>query len=259
MKKKICIFLIIFMLFLSMTNVFAADTFATSVDLWTKWQNDRQMDYDDPEPYPEYITGVWTDDNMATLTFGVTKDERGEAGKEEILAMVEDDSTVKFTYQSYPYNELWAIQLELQERMGEATGAYAMGIHEMENKLRIDIDKNNENADAFIDECFAKYGDRVIFEQSDGITIVAESGQYVDAAGGKSKLIWIGAVVVMLIAAAMLFMKAKPRFMAQTTAGTTAETDEKLTAQQTEALIKDFAEAPDDAVYERIREEIGKK
>ena len=171
------------------------DSYADSVDLWNDWQNQRAMDYDDPTPYPDYVTGIWTDDDMATLTFGVTKDERGEQGKAELLELIENDDTVKFSYQTYPYNELWQIQLKLQEKMGEETGVFGIGIYEMENYIHIDIDKNNKNSEKFMEECFAEYGDRVVFEQSDGISVTAEEMGYADAAGGAKQWIWIAVAV----------------------------------------------------------------
>jgi len=262
MKKRIVVLLMIVML-LSMQTAFAAETtFATSVELWNHWQNERQADYESPTPYPEYITGIWTDDDMATLTFGVTKDERGEAGKEEILALIEDDDTVKFAYQTYPYNELWAIQLKISDRMGEETGVFGVGIYEMENQLHIDIDKNNENAEAFMDECFTEYGDRIIFEQSDGISVTAEEAGYIDAAGGKKLWIWIIAVAVILTAAAVYLMKTRLRYAAQTTAGTVTDTGGKISEiseRDVERIVKESQKAPDEAVHRRIMEQIGKE
>lgn len=232
--KKITVFIIIFMLMLSMQTAFAEealpesegriflelpvpeplekeDSFGTSIDLWNYWQNERAMNYDDPNPYPEYITGVWTDDDMATLTFGVTEDEPGEQGKAELLALIENDDTVKFAYQTYPYNELWQIQLKLQEKMGEETGVFGIGIYEMENHLHIDIDKNNKNSEKFMKECFAEYGDRIVFEQSDGISVTAEEMGHTDAAGGTNQRIWIAVAVPVVMGLIGIIVKRKQR------------------------------------------------
>ncbi len=221
MKRNITVFIIILALIFCMQTAFAGETlpvseaaevpdsFATSVDLWNYWQNVRAENYDDPNPYPEYITGIWTDDDMATLTFGVTEDERGEAGKAELLELIENDDTVKFSYQTYPYNELWAIQLKLTERMGEETGVFGLGIYEMENHLHIDIDKNNENSEEFMEECFAEYGSRIVFEQSDGVSVNAEEMGYADKAGGTALWIWIAAAVVIAAVLIVLLLNRK--------------------------------------------------
>ena len=60
---------------------------------------------------PDYISGLWsTDGSRKNLTFGVVKGEAGEAGRQEILDLVKDDSTVTIVYQTYSHNYLWQIQ-----------------------------------------------------------------------------------------------------------------------------------------------------
>ena len=213
--KKITVLIIILLMIFSLQTVFAEEnspeTFATSMDLWNCWQNQRAMDYDDPNPYPEYITGVWTEDNMATLTFGVTEDERGEKGKAELLELIEDDGTVRFAYQKYPYNELWELQLKLEEQMGEETGVFGLGIYEMENHLHIDIDENNKNSAEFMKECFAEYGDKIVFEKSDGISVNAEETGYADGAGSIGVWLPILASVTVIMWTIVFVLKRKKK------------------------------------------------
>ena len=167
MKKTLLVSLIL-TLILSVTAL-ADNEYATAGDLYQAWYAENGYE----NPYPDYITGVWSaDGSMDRLVFGVTKDERGVDGKEEILRLVADDSTVSFTYQSYSYAELLAIQREIEPLMGDEYGAYACGIYDMENVLKISIDETNPKAEEFMADLFARYGDQVAFEKLDGKTVL---------------------------------------------------------------------------------------
>lgn len=169
MKKTLPVSLIL-TLILSVTAL-ADNEYATAGDLYQAWYAENGYE----NPYPDYITGVWSaDGSMDRLVFGVTRDERGEAGKEEILRLVVDDSTVEFAYQTYSYAELLAIQREIEPLMGDEYGAYACGIYDMENVLKISIDETNPKAEEFMADLFARHGDRVAFEKMDGKIVLME-------------------------------------------------------------------------------------
>ena len=163
-------FLLMLVLTLTLCTAALADgEYATAGDLYQAWF--AQNGYE--QPYPDYITGVWSAGGTeSSLVFGVTKDEKGEAGKEEILRLVADDSTVSFTYQSHSYAELLAVQQEITPLMGDEYGAYACGIYDMENVLKISIDETNPKAEEFMSDLFARYGDQVAFEKLDGKTVL---------------------------------------------------------------------------------------
>ena len=182
--KKIASILAALMLMLSLCATALADNeYATAFDLYQAWYAENGYE----NPYPDYITGVWSaDGSMDHFVFGVTDDEQGEAGKAEILRLVADDTTVDFAYQNYSYAELLAIQQEIAPRMGDATGAFACGVYDMENVLKISIDESNPNAEDFMAEMFEKYGDRVAFEKGDGILLTNTA---VDAAASDSAAI----------------------------------------------------------------------
>lgn len=178
--KRILIILTAFLLAIP-TFSFAEgeNTFRTAGDLFQYWAGLESFPM---SPYPDYVTGVWsTDGSTENLTFGVTEDAAGEAGKEEILSLIEDDSTVSFAYQTFPHRELMEIYGKLVSDLGSDTGAYGMGVYEMENCVMISIDVSAPGAEAFMEECLAVYGDRVAFEEGEGITITAEAG--VDTGG----------------------------------------------------------------------------
>jgi len=140
-------------------------------ELYHAWHRDTANKYG----YPDYVCGVWTETgDMSELVVAVTKDEKGNAGKEEILSLIENDNTVKFVYQIYSYTELRDIQEELSPLMAD-NGVYGLGVDEMNNRVNVDVDMNHPNINAFMEECNAKYGDRVYFEA--GSEIILEAGE----------------------------------------------------------------------------------
>ena len=268
--KKFLIFLITVLLCMSMASAaFAVHTedyipepgvvtgdnlpeltsFPTAGHLWTYWQSNSWTD-DTQCPYPDYITGVWSSDGgMENLTFGVTKDEPGEAGKQEILNMVENDATVSFTYQSYPYHELWAVQQALTDSLGEETGAYGIGIYEMENHVHIDIDTNNKNSKAFMEQCFETYGNMVVFEHTDGIFLTEENSY---DKGKGIKLWWFVLIALVVFGGAAAFLLRK-RFAF---ANGSAENSHSSTSVR--SSIERNKKIPQKQVLERILKDIEK-
>ena len=121
---------------------------------------------------PDYISGVWsTDGGSINLTFGVVKGEEGEKGKQEILALIKDDSTVTIVYQTYSRNYLYRIQKEIEETYFEnGLGLVAAGVKEKENRLAfwIHVDyADNVDTLAMIRQVTEQYGDVVSFAYVD--------------------------------------------------------------------------------------------
>ena len=153
--------------------------YMTMGDLYQAWYD--MYEY----RYPDYVCGVWTETgDMSELVVAVTKDEAGEKGKEEILSLIENDDSVKFTYQSYSYKELRQVQEEISPLMGDSSGIFGLGVSEMENKVHADIDMSNPNAESVVEKLLAQYGDKVVFQAGGGITLDAETEGYVNSAGG---------------------------------------------------------------------------
>ena len=155
--------------------------YLTMGDLYQAWYENREYEY----YYPDYVCGVWTETgDMSELVVAVTKDEAGEAGKEEILSLIENDDSVKFTYQSYPYKELRQVQEELTQFMGDESGIYGIGVYEMDNKVHANIDMSNPNAEMYVEKLLGQYGDMLVFEAGNGITLDAATEGIIESAGG---------------------------------------------------------------------------
>ena len=158
--------------------------YLTMGDLYQAWFENEEYEYN----YPDYVCGVWTETgDMSELVVAVTKDEAGEAGKQEILSLIENDASVKFTYQSYTYKELRQLQDELSQFMGDESGIYGMGVYEMDNKVHAVIDMSNPNAEMYVEKLLGQYGDKLVFEAGSGITYDCTTVGVIDSAGGMEE------------------------------------------------------------------------
>lgn len=247
--------------------------FADMSELYFYWQSSGKYEY----IYPDYVCGVWTETgDMSELVVAVTKDEAGEAGKEEILSLIENDSTVKFTYQSYPYHELRKVQEEITPLMGDASGIYGIGVYEMDNKVHADIDMSNPEAENYVKKLTAVYGDKIVFEGGSGIVLDSASNAVsYDGAiaatgttetgivnvGGEESVnnFWIFAVcgAVVIFAVAVLFIVHRVR-LKQTVTGIYSEKATGLTRRDTERLITETTEIPSDDILDKLKKEIEK-
>lgn len=220
--------------------------------LYEQWMRERES-YE-ASPYPSYICGVWSTDGDPThLTFAVTKDEAGEAGKEEILSQIADGSTVSFTYQSYPYAALWAVQLDLQTRLGDESGAYAIGIHEQDNRVCITIDPENENSAAFMADAYAKYGDMLLFDDSSGVPVATNDAlleRTFDRGLGSSWMLALCFALALAVFGAAAFARSRRAAVYQPVQGNAPAA---MDQHAVESALQQSVFVPDDRVLRSIR------
>lgn len=139
--------------------------FETMGDLYQHWY----MTAGTEVAYPDYVCGVWSvDGGMESLMVAVTKDEKGEAGKEEILSLVRNHESVSFTYMAYSYAELHSVQEKVTVGLKEMTdegivSSWGIGVQEMDNAVVVDIDTSSEQVQEFMNDCFEQYGNMIIF------------------------------------------------------------------------------------------------
>lgn len=153
-----------------LTEVFMNDinvnqtTFPTLLDLFQQWSY---------EGYPDYVTGIWsTDGSSYNLTVGITNDAAGEAGKQEILNLIEDDASVTFVTQKYSHSYLMQIHEELFPYFEqEELGMVSSGVYETENYVGVEFlaeSAVNEASLNFIEELKEKYGDAISVTYTEG-------------------------------------------------------------------------------------------
>ena len=238
-------------------------TYPTLFDLFQHWCN---------EGYPDYVTGVWSNDGSTyNLTVGVTGDAAGEAGKQEILNLIENDAYITFTTQTYSHNYLMQIQEELFPYFEqEELGLVGSGVYDIENCVHVEVLTEKENDEVslnFIAELEEKYGDAVSISYTEGYVLRTEEISLTTppapSIGGKSSfspLLIAGMILIPLLVFGIYFALRK-RFVPvmQTNAGGTVTHSDTLSVKEVEELVKDSSLTVSKEVDERVMELISKK
>lgn len=250
--KKILVLMLMLML---CVNVSAEESFETAGDLFQYWEGN--------DAYPDYVCGMWsTDGGYYNLTIAVQNTEEGNAGKEEILALVENDATVTFVYGENSYNYLRRVQRELEPYFGEETGLVSSGVDVMNSRITIGFLEEKfgtpENI-ALMDELREKYGDVFTVEVGAIVYTLEEKLSDVAIVNFSEKSVkdytvfWIiGSLLLLLFAVAVL-----RRRVAVTPEGDTA-TDVSLTKREVENMVKnadvEYPTELDDKILNKIND-----
>ena len=207
---------------------------------------------------PDYICGVWsTDGGDTNLTFGIQKTDEGKRGKQEILDMIVDDSTVTFEYQKYSEYYLYQINEEIIPYFQKDLGMVSCGVYVMENRVEIEIHKDRKNDPAtkeMVKEFKEKYGDAVHIEYGD--FYVTTTLEEVKTDSNNTTLILAAAAFVLLaITAAFAVWKARTAAV-QTNAGTVTTSSAGYSAKAVESMVKESAVSVSSELDARIMESI---
>lgn len=237
-------------------------TYPTLFDLFQHWCN---------EGYPDYVTGIWSNDGSSyNLTVGVIEGAAGEAGKQEILDLIENDDFVTFVTQTYSHNYLMQIQEELLPYFKQNLGMVGSGVSEMENCVEIDFlteKANDETTLSFIAELQQKYGDAVSFSYTEGYSLLTEeiglSNPLTPSTDGNSSfspLLAAGLILIPLLVFGLCFFLRK-RFVPvlQTNSGGTVAQTDRLSVKEVEELVKGSSLTVSVEVDERVMDAIKKE
>ena len=165
MKRIIAILIAVILLIAFTLPCCAEAVFETAWDLAQLWA---------PSNYPDYVCGVWSTDGSArNLTIAVLDTDEGNRGKQEILDLIEDDSTVTFTYGEYSRNYLTDVQGELSAlfKTNEEHGLNGTALLEDTGKINLLILKDyegNKKTEAMLKDLTSQYGDIFIVSYCDG-------------------------------------------------------------------------------------------
>lgn len=221
---------------------------------------------------PDYITGVWsTDGGHENLTFGVVKGDAGEMGRQDILALVQNDSSVTIVYQTYSRNYLYRIQKEIEETYFEnGLGLVAAGVQEKENRLGFWVHVNfldNVDTLAMIRQVTEQYGDVVSFhyvdyymEFVDGTQPSTPTSPILVMVNPQNQMMSFG-FAMMLCAIVLVFFllmqMQKRRAMAITTTATPVVMDEHpFSEQEVEEAIRKTEVMPSESLDDRVMHSI---
>lgn len=128
---------------------------------------------------PDYICGVWSSNGTSyDLIVGFQDNEAGQIGKEEILGLIRDDTTIQFCKQIYSRSYLLQVRDEIVDTYGGYQGLFCVSINDPYNFVVLEFDEarmddpiTQATADAISDQ----YGEAVRIEYSplrgDGLII----------------------------------------------------------------------------------------
>lgn len=250
--KRFFPFILSLLLLCLCPTAFAANTYQTAGDLFQVWA--------EADEFPDYLTAVWsTDGGSENLTFGLVEGEAGEAGKAEILSLVENPSTVSFVTQKYPRNALAQIMNELEPYFKSGLGICSAGLNEYENRVDISINDTRQDdpeTQAMVQELNEKYGDAILCTYSDAQIVLTDAApvEMVAITGSlKESLPYLPALIctcVVILLFALLTLRPQHLFLNRTH-GTTG-TSSDLSSAQIAQMVKDAAPTLSADADERI-------
>jgi len=135
-------------------------------ELFQYWENNKA--------YPDYVCGVWSADGTQSRLIVAVNDENA---KDEILSLIENDSSVTFAYQKHSKNHLLSIIDEMNGRFSESeyakkTGFVCMGLNEYDNRVDISFKigfEENTDTQELIAELTQRFGDAVYIDYTDEV------------------------------------------------------------------------------------------
>lgn len=250
--KKILLMAFSMVLLLScMFTVFAEEAqYSDAGELYMAWAEDL----------PDYICGIWsTDGGMTNLTFGIQDNEAGNAGKEKMLELIEDDSTVTFVYQKYSRNYLMQIQKELDHYMELDLGLISTGVYDIQNYVEFGIlqeKKDKARTKAMIEEIFDKYGDAVAVKYTGEIytmTLMEEKTNHT-----VHVAFFTASFAVLAFVCILFFVRKNRGTQLQTENGAIVVSTKAPTYKEVEALVKKSTIPPPSDLDQKVLRNISK-
>lgn len=251
MKKIFTLILtIVFICSCSIIASAAESKYNTAGELYEAWC----------ENLPDYICGVWSTDGGANnLTFGIQNNADGNAGKQEMLSLVKNDSTLTFVYQEYSRNYLLQIQREIDEYMIKDLGLVETALDEQNNCIELGIlteRKDDVNTQNMLEEIIDKYGKAVRVHYTDKIfdlTISVEK----PFQSQHFLLYIVGIITVLLVGLFFVFQK-RNILLLQTNNGATVSATTYPSTKEVENLVRKTQYDIPSELDQRIMREINK-
>ena len=212
------------------------------------------------ENLPDYICGVWSTDGGANnLTFGIQDNANGNAGKQEMLSLVKNDSTLTFVYQEYSRNYLLQIQREIDEYMKKELGLISTALNEQNNCVELGILKERKDDVAtqdMIKEIADRYGNAVTVEYTDEIFELT-IGEEQSLQSQHFLFYTMGIIAVLLVGMFFVFQK-RNVLLLQTNNGATVSATTYPSTKEVENLVRKTQYDIPSELDQRIMSEINK-
>lgn len=258
MKKITTLIMAIILLSVFTLSCYAEVTFETAYDLIQMWARS--------DSYPDYVCGVWTNDGShSSITISVLDTEDGNRGKEEVLGLIEDDSSVTFTYGEYSRNYLTDVQNELLKlfKTKEEHGLISTALDEYNSRISLGIlkeYKGNEKTEQILSDITNQYGD--IFtvsycdEPIEDLLITAPVGETVPIHTKPHYLSPILLILLLLSCVAFMVIRKRKTFVLKTNSGEMLNSSAPLSDKQVTDIVKttyvDYPCGLDDKIMDAI-------
>lgn len=266
MKKLIAVILTLMLVCMCSLTVFANEAkYNNALELYQYWElNDA---------YPDYVCGVWyADGDTANLVIAVQDTDEGNAGKQEILDLIEGDLSFTFEYREYSFNKLRAVQNELDSYFEKNVGLVSTGINVTGNNVVVGISEESKDAPATVEmvkEIRSLYGDMIEIEYN-GVGVTATDAAYIGqeadtgSIGSSTSPIadyvpFIAGGIILLAAVSVLIFRKKRAMMLQASTGETVVSSAPLTVKEVENTVKKSTVEPPTELDEKIFSAINNK
>lgn len=260
MKKYIHALLACLLICTAVLPVAAEDApFATAYELYSYWEEN--------DAYPDYVSGVWsTDGGLTNLTFSVLDTAEGNAGKDEILALIANDNTVSFAYGVKSYNYLKDVMDSLMPFFESGRGLVHGGVDVYTGKINIGILEDRQNDPetlAMLEEMYAAFGRdtfTVVYTGELVHTLVGEidSADVVTFTEPKVWFAYALAGVLVLTLTAAIVLKVRRTSVLQTNTGETVTANTRPTAVETKRAVKEAVVQAPPSLDKKVFDAIGK-
>ena len=211
------------------------------------------------ENLPDYICGVWsTDGGTENLTFGIQNNAAGNAGKAQMLELVENDGSLTFVYQVYGRNALLRIQEELYPYLEKDLGLISTALDEIGNCIELGIledRKNDADTKGMIREITRKYGDAVSVVYTGQIHAVTTQNRNLR----NLRMLPVGVVALILIAWVFLDVQRKRLLLVQTHGGAAVSEGAVLSAEEIAEWVKRSADTVPPELDQKILNAVNEK
>ncbi|MBQ2865837.1 MAG: hypothetical protein IJE90_04900 [Clostridia bacterium] len=202
--------------------------------MYREWQKKNYL--------PDYVYGVWsTDGSSNNLTFGIPDNEAGNAGMQEIFALVYDDSTVSFVYQQYSRSYLWQIIDEINQTCKQNPAFEGTRPNEKENCITVYLSKDMQHLESTqktARELTEKYGDAIQIEYANLITVLTQYPLRQSQRLYVFLLMTIGMSVVLMAVMGYTVRRRRLVLLMQTSGGVAAVSDAPLTNKRIVKMVK---------------------
>ena len=239
MKKGFALIFSFFLICTCTMSVWASEAqYSTAGDLYEDWHNNL----------PDYICGVWsTDGGTTNLTFGIQNNAAGNAGKQEILELIANDSSVTFVYQEFSRNYLLQMQKEIDGYFEKDLGLISTGLDDINNCIVLGIyteRKDNADTQNMISEIIEKYGNAVSVEYTDKVVYtlaIDENGTsytWMPPYAQPALFLPMGMMILLVIGVVFVIAIRRKMLILQTNHGAAISTTRLPSAKDVEDMVK---------------------